>query len=305
MPTARRFLPPIQSLQAFEAVARLGSFTEAATELALTQSAISRQVSALERQLGVALLLRGPRHVVPTAEGASYASAVRGALGQLHHAALALQDKDGAGTLTLAILPTFGTRWLIPRLPRFLRAHPEITLHFVTRIGAFDMGSARVDAAIHAGRADWPATRATLLLEDRVQPLAAPQLARGLQTSWGPDTASDIARLPRLALASRPQEWAGWMAAQGLPPPAPAAMVFEHLAALAQACAAGLGVALMPPFLFRTEIARGELCPLAPDWANGAGYWLMEPDSAAPKRAVADLRTWLVTECSRADGAFA
>ena len=297
MSASRRMLPQIQTLQAFEAVARLGSFTEAADELALTQSAVSRQVAALERQLGVTLLDRNARQITPTPAGDGYAQAVRGALGQLHHAALALRSDDTAADLTLAILPTFGTRWLIPRLPRFLRTHPEITLHFVTRIGAFDMAAERVDAALHAGRADWPATRATLLIEDRVQPLAAPSLRA--------DSPAEIARLPRLALASRPAEWAGWMAAHALPPPGPPAMVFEHLAALAQACAAGLGVALLPPFLFRAEIAQGVLCPLAPDWANGSGYWLMEPTHPRRKRAASAFRDWLVTECARADGAFA
>lgn len=295
----RRHLPPIQNLQAFEAVSRLGSFTRAATELALTQSAVSRQVSALERQLGAQLLIRDPRHVTPTAEGAAYATAVRSALGQLHRAALALQDHGQAGTLTLAILPTFGSRWLIPRLPRFLRAHPEITLRFTTRIGAFDMLAEGVDAAIHAGQPDWPGCKATQLMEDRVQPIAAPQLRA--------TSVAAIARSPRLALASRPREWAAWMAAQGLDASdteadAPA-MVFEHLAALAQACAAGLGVALLPPFLFRDEIARGDLRPLAPEWPTGGGYWLITPNR--PNPTVAALRDWLVTETTREEGAFA
>ena len=297
MPISRKFLPPIQTLQAFEAVARLGSFTLAADELALTQSAVSRQVATLETQLGCLLLTRGPRHVSLTPQGEAYARAIRNALGQLHQAALALQDDKDATRLTLAILPTFGTRWLIPRLPRFLRAYPQITLHFVTRIGAFDMAHAGVDAAIHAGRANWPATRATLLMEDRVQPVAA----AAFQTT----RLADIARLPRLALASRPEEWADWMKAHDLPPPEPPVMVFEHLAAMAQACMAGFGVALLPPFLFRPEIAVGELHILAPDWPNGAGYWLMEPERSRPNRAVKSLRDWLVTECSREDGAFA
>ncbi|MGY6695241.1 MAG: LysR substrate-binding domain-containing protein [Roseinatronobacter sp.] len=296
MPISRKFLPPIQTLQAFEAVARLCSFTLAADELSLTQSAVSRQISTLETQLGCLLLTRGPRHVTLTPEGETYARSVRSALTQLHHAALSLQHDEDASRLTLAILPTFGTRWLIPRLPRFLRAHPQITLHFVTRIGAFDMATEGVDAAIHAGRPDWPATRATLLMDDRVQPVAAQALHA--------TSNADIAKLPRLALVSRPEEWSDWMKAHELPPPEPPAMVFEHLAAMAQACMAGFGAALLPPFLFRSEIAEGKLHRLAPDWANGAGYWLMEPERSRPNRAVKSLRDWLLTECSREDGAF-
>lgn len=291
----RRHLPSTQSLQAFEAVARLGSFTQAAEELALTQSAVSRQVAALEGQLGVALLERGPRQVNSTPEGAIYAEAARNALDILQAAARDVRHRDTPGQLTLAILPTFGTRWLIPRIPRFLRRHPEVTLHFRTQIGDFDMGRQRVDAALHAGAPDWPGTDATLLFEDRVQPCAAPGLAAA-------GTLADIARLPRLAIASRPDEWQGWAAAHELAPlPAPE-MVFEHLAAMAQACAAGLGVALLPPFLFRPELARGELVALAPDWANGGGYWLMTPARARPNAATLAFRDWLMTEVTREEG---
>jgi DNA-binding transcriptional LysR family regulator len=295
MPLSRRDLPATPTLQAFEAVARLGSFTAAAQELALTQSAVSRQVAALERQLGVTLLQRGGREVVPTPEGADYATAVRGALGQLQRAALALRASPNQ--LTLAILPTFGTRWLMPRLPRFLRNHPDITVHFTTRIGQIDLAADGLDAAIHAGRADWPGAKATLLLEDRVQPCAAPALA--------PQNAAQIARSARLALASRPREWAEWCAAQALPDPGPPAMVFEHASTLAQACIAGLGVALLPGFLFQPELARGEILPLAPAWATGGGYWLMTPEGRRANPATDAFRDWLLTEITRGDGAFA
>lgn len=295
MPLSRRDLPATPALQAFEAVARLGSFTAAARELALTQSAVSRQVAALERQLGVMLLQRGPREVLPTPEGADYATAVRGALGQLQRAALSLRARPNQ--LTLAILPTFGTRWLMPRMPRFLRNHPDITVHFTTRIGQIDLAAEGLDAAIHSGRADWPGATATLLLEDRVQPCAAPALAC--------DSAAQIARRPRLALASRPREWAEWCSAQGLPDPGPHAMVFEHASTLAQACIAGLGVALLPGFLFQPELARGEIVPLAPAWTTGGGYWLMTPNSARPGSATDAFRDWLLTEVTRGDGAFA
>lgn len=295
MSLPRRDLPSTASLQAYEAVARLGSFTAAAQELALTQSAVSRQVAALERQLGVTLLQRGAREVVPTPEGAEYATAARAALGQLQRAGLALRASPNQ--LTLAILPTFGTRWLMPRLPRFLRNHPDITVHFTTRIGQFDLAAEGLAAAIHAGRAGWPGTKATLLFEDRVQPCAAPGLA--------PPKLAQIARSPRLALASRPREWADWCAAQGLPDPGPAQMVFEHVSTMAQACIAGLGVALLPGFLFQPELARGEFVPLAAPWANGGGYWLMTPDAARPNPATDAFRDWLLTEVARGDGAFA
>jgi len=297
---SRRFLPSTQSLQAFDAVVRLGSFTAAAQELALTQSAVSRQVAALETQLGQVLLVRGKRSVTPTAQGRAYATAAQSALQQLQQAALDLQGAQDKGRLTLAILPTFGTRWLIPRIPRFLRRHPEITLHFTTRIGQFDLLSEGVDAAVYAGRPDWPQAQALKLFEDRVQPMAAPSLQGGSGI-----TPAQISRLPRLALATRPAEWDGWMAAHDLPPAPAPDMVFEHLATLAQACVAGLGVALLPPFLYHSELAAGELVALGPEWENGSGYWLMTPEHAPEGAAVRAFRDWLMTEITRDEGVFA
>ncbi|MDD7969610.1 LysR family transcriptional regulator [Roseinatronobacter alkalisoli] len=301
---SRRFLPSMQSLQAFDAVVRSGSFTAAAQELALTQSAVSRQVAALESQLGQVLLLRGKGSVAPTPEGQAYAKAAHSALQQLQQAALALRGAQDTGRLTLAILPTFGTRWLIPRIPRFLRMHPEITLHFTTRIGQFDLLAEGVDAAVHAGQPDWPGARALQLFEDRVQPMAAPALGMAAEPAGG-TTPAQIARLPRLALATRPQEWDGWMVAYDLPPAPAPDMVFEHLATLAQACVAGLGVALLPPFLFRGELATGDLVALGPEWGNGSGYWLMTPEHGRQGDAVRAFRDWLMTEITRDDGFFA
>ena len=300
MSNARRLLPPVQMLQAFEAVARLGSFTEAARELALTQSAVSRQVRALEDQLGVPLLLRDSRNVALTSAGAGYARTVRTALDDLRRGALQAMGAGGETALTLAILPTFGTRWLMPRLPGFLRRHPEITLRFATRIGPFDMLRDGVDAAIHAGRADWPGARATLLFEEVLRPVAAPGMLEGAP----PDPARIVAQ-PLLALASRPGDWLGWLRAHGVVQTPRPALEFEHFATLARACAAGLGVGLLPTVLIGPEVARGELVALGADWSGGGGYWFVEPDLPRSPPATQRFRDWLLDEVQRSDGAFA
>ena len=180
--------------------------------------------------------------------------------------------------------------WLMPRIPRFVRRHPEITLHFTTRIGRFDLGAEGLDGAIQSGRGDWPGARLTLLMEERVIPVAAPGTA-------------GIAGQPLLALATRPQAWPDWWAASGLPGPVPApAMRLEQVATLAQAAAAGMGVALMPPFLIRPELDAGVLVPLGPERATGFGYWFAEPaltPGQRPKTATARFRDWILTETDR------
>ncbi len=131
---SRRLVPSLSALQAFEAAARHGSFTRAAEELDLTQGAVSRQVAMLEDALGVPLFERVRQRVNLTPAGAGYAVDVREALSRLAAATLSTMTARGAGgVLALAILPTFGTRWLIPRLPRFFARHPDVTINFATQ----------------------------------------------------------------------------------------------------------------------------------------------------------------------------
>jgi len=122
----RRFMPPLAHLQAFEAAARLGSVTAAARELHLTQSAVSRQIKGLEELLEVELFVREKQSLHLTPGGTAYARDVREALRKISTASLQLRANPLGGTLSLAILPAFGTRWLAPRLPDFLSKHPGI-----------------------------------------------------------------------------------------------------------------------------------------------------------------------------------
>ncbi|MFN3952938.1 MAG: LysR family transcriptional regulator [Pararhodobacter sp.] len=289
----RRLFPGISALRAFDALARTGSFTAAARDLSLTQGAVSRQIAALETQLGVILVARHSRSAGLTEAGRAYAARVRAALELLGQGALEALGQTPEKSLRLAILPTFGTRWLMPRIPGFVRRHPEITLQFATRIGQFDLAAEGMDAAIHSGRGDWPGARVTLLMQERVAPVGASGLVRGRA----------LESLPMLALSSRPQAWADWRAARGLrgAPPAPL-MRFEQVATLAQAAAAGMGLALMPPFLIRPELDSGALEILGDEVSSGFGYYFVEPETApgqAPKRAVAQFRDWLLTEIAR------
>ena len=290
----RRLFPGMSALMALDALARAGSVTGAARELSLTQGAVSRQIAALETQLGVTLIDRKGRQAALNEAGRAYAARVRAALDLLGQGALEALGQAPENGLKLAILPTFGTRWLMPRIPGFVRRHPEITLQFATRIGWFDLRAEGVDAAIHSGPGTWPGGRLTLLMQERVVPVAAPSLAR---------SASDWTRLPLLALSSRPQAWASWRAARGLAGPTPApVMRFEQFATLAQAAAGGLGLALMPAFLIRPELDSGALVPLDEERPSGSGYWFVEPEpitGAPEKRPVAQFRDWLLTEIAR------
>ncbi|WP_444870533.1 LysR family transcriptional regulator [Rhodobacter capsulatus] len=211
MKTPRRFLPSLSLLQAFETAARTQSITAAAAELSLTQSAVSRQIRALEAQLGTELFHRERQTIRLTQGGAAYAREIRAALQKISTASLTLRANPGGGTLTLAILPTFGTRWLAPRLPDFLAAHPGITLNLVTRLTQFDFATEAVDAAIHFGVPDWPGAECTWLRGEHVVPACSPDLA----ARHGFATLQELRAAPLLHLTSRPDAWKSSSTARG------------------------------------------------------------------------------------------
>lgn len=289
---SRRHLPNMPALLAFDAVARTGSFTAAGNDLALTQSAVSRQVAQLETQLGVSLLTRHTRRTDLTDAGRLYATRVRSALDLLGQGALEALGQAPERGLRLAILPTFGTRWLMPRIPRFVRRHPDVTLHFSTRIGQFDLAAEGIDAAIHSGRGDWSGARLTLLMDEYLMPVASPEMR-----------STPLSTAPLLGLTSRPSAWSDWWGSQGLPDTPPrASMRFEQISTLAQAAAAGMGVALLPAFLIRPELESGALEQMGDETRSGYGYYFAEPATGvapALRQTVNQLREWLITETDR------
>ncbi|RUW65607.1 LysR substrate-binding domain-containing protein, partial [Mesorhizobium sp. M1E.F.Ca.ET.063.01.1.1] len=166
-----------------------------------------------------------------SAAGEIYAETVRSALGQLRDAALGLMSNRHSGALNLAILPTFGTRWLMPLIPDFVARHPDITINFATRIGRFDFARERLDAAIHHGMPDWPDADCTLLMRETVVPVAAPEFLAERKV----ETPADIGRLPLLHMATRPGAWSEWFEHQGLDAPTGPGMQFEQFGTVAQA----------------------------------------------------------------------
>ena len=296
MNVQRRLLPNTAALAAFEAVARLGSFTAAARELDLTQGAVSRQINLLEEQFGRRLFERDSRNVRLSVAGEIYAEAVRSALGQLRDAALGLMSNRHSGVLNLAILPTFGTRWLMPLIPDFVARHPDITINFATRIGRFDFARERLDAAIHHGMPDWPDADCTLLMRETVIPVVSSEFL----TTRDIATPADISRLPLLHMATRPGAWAEWFEHQGLEAPTGPGMQFEQFGTVAQACMAGLGVALLPEILIAGELQRGQLVP-APGqpMQSRSAYYLVVPHDKRGHPPVASFRDWLLGQIGR------
>jgi len=297
----RRRLPSTQALICFEAAARHESYTRAAQELALTQSAVSRQITALEDFLGMALFRRTRHGVALTPAGADYARQTARQLDSMERDTLDAMARQGlGGSLQLAAVPTFATRWLIPRLPDFATKHPDITVHIETRTRPFLFNDTPFDAALYAGTpaqaANWAGTNAVLLLHEDVLPVCSPALL-GAKAQLSP---SAIARMPLLQQSTRPDGWHQWFDAQRLDAPrARTGPRYELFSMIAVAAAHGLGVALMPRMLIEPELARGELV-VACDRPLRAerGYFLITPASADERPALAAFRDWLVAQAS-------
>lgn len=277
-------------LYAFEGAARTESFTAAAAELNLTQSAVSRQIRALEDMLGCTLFLRERQTVKLTAAGEAYAGEIREALRHIATATLGLRANPSGGSLNLAILPTFGTRWLAPRLPGFLAENPGITINLTTRLAPFDFQFDQVDAAIHFGGADWSGAELELLMGEMVVPACSPELRERLQIR----KPEDLQKAPLLHLVSRPDAWERWFQAMGIEADDVHGMLIDQFATAAQAAMAGLGVALLPTFLIEAELARGDLVePVEGAMSSSGHYYLAWPPKRASYPPLQAFRAWL------------
>ncbi|MBE1281809.1 MAG: LysR family transcriptional regulator [Rhodobacteraceae bacterium] len=295
----RRFLPSIAALRALEALDRLGSASAVAEELSLTQSAVSRQLQSLETQLGCDLITRDGKRLTVSSAAKEYAADVRTALTLIANASLKVQATPLAGTLNLAILPTFGMRWLMPRLPEFARLHPDVTINMSTRLVPFNFAAEPFDAALHFGKAEWPGSQAMLLKHEQVLPVCAPDL---LQARKVKDPA-DILRLPLLHIQTRPTAWQDWFLRHGVRQAADmSGTIYDQFATITQAALHGLGVALMPDYLVEQDLATGRLIALypTPTEADGA-YYLVWPETKSDAPALLKFRDWLATKAQPED----
>ncbi len=296
MLAARRFLPSLSLLTAFEAAARTGSITAAARELDLTQSAVSRQIKALESQLGVDLFLRERQTIRLTVAGDSYAREIREALRRISSASLNLRANPHGGTLNLAILPTFGARWLAPRLGRFLETHAGITVNLVTRLSPFDFRLDSIDAAIHFGDAVWPGAELAFLMQEETLPACSPDFKR----AHGIQTPQDLLSVPLLHLTTRPDAWERWLTENNVAFGSVHGMLFDQFATASQAAVGGLGVALLPTFLIREELKRGDLvAAVNRPMQSAQRYYLAYPRERASYPPLVKFRSWIVDELAR------
>jgi LysR family glycine cleavage system transcriptional activator len=300
---SRSRLPPLNAIKAFEAAARLGSFTRAADELNVTHGAVSRQIRLLEDWLGVRLFRRTSRNAVPTEAGTELLAEASPALDRLAAASRRMQKRARArGLLYVSALPTFAMRWLIPRLPDFQRDHPGLELRIVTASTPVEQFRMDVDAVI-SGPWRQPGWIGNGFLGEARLPVLSPDLMRKLPLR----TPADLERHTLLHAATLREAWPRWMAAANVPDLNPARdQVFEHFYFAIQAALEGLGVVMGPLALISDELRAGRLlAPISEPALRTRGYFVYVPEPSSDAPAVAALRKWLVAAGSLAETEFA
>lgn len=289
---------PFSALRAFEAVVRHNSFSAAATELGVSQSAVSQHVKSLEEWLGQELLVRGARQSRPTTAGEQLEQAVSEGLSRISDVCGQLRDKQRSDrTITISCLPGFAFNWLFPRLSRFDLAHPDLSISIATDTGDLPFASNDADVGIWYGKGAYPGLTSDLLMHESLFPVCAPQLLPSLQSI------SDLAHHTILIDENAPQSglkptWDFWARDQNIKlPPAKRARRLGQANMVVQAAIEGLGVAMGREPLVIDALCDGRLARPFPQVTKSANsYWLVRRSNAAEDRKVSVFLEWIMEE---------
>jgi LysR family glycine cleavage system transcriptional activator len=294
VPKKMRRLPPLNALKAFEAAARLSSFTKAAGELSVTHGAISRQVALLEGWLGVMLFQRTKSHLVLTDAGRKFYDEASAALDRIALAVIDLARDADPVQLTISAPPTFTLRWLIPRMATFQRKHLDINVRLTTSLSQIDFSKNEYNVAVRGATQPLEGVTRRHFLAQSILPICHPDLLEK-QPLAAP---ADLAHHTQISYATESYGWQDWFSAVNAPDVKPAATLnFEQMYFALQAALEGLGVALLPYFLVIDDIAAGRLCaPLGTLGVRTRHYSVYLDAAAPPTPAHTAFCDWLESE---------
>ena len=291
--TAR--LPSLNGLRAFEAAARHLSFTQAAAELNVTQTAISHQIKRLEEELGIQLFIRQNRALTLTPAAKEYLPGIRAAFNDLRLATDQLLRRDDDHVLTVSTLASLAAKWLLPRITGFQEAHPGIDVRITTSTALVDFRSGDVDAAIRYGRGQWPGLRVDWLMADKLFPVCSPALLAGKKPLRKPEDLADHVLLH--SSAGNDDDWRLWLTAAGLPTnlSKQPGVTFDLVFMTVQAAIDGVGVAMGRTSYVQDDIAKGRLVvPFDITLPVDAGFYLVSPEAKADSPKLSAFRNWLM-----------
>lgn len=289
----RRLTPSMSLLLAFEAAARHESYTRAAEELTLTQSAVSRQVQALELMINVKLFEKRGRQIVLTDAGQLYKRELETALSSIRRATLkTIGFASGAGALRLTVLPTFGAKWLLPKLNSFYQQYTNISLHIHSSITPVDFQRSQTDVAISVGIGHWPDVICDHLMDEDLVVIVRPEDFKSFQ-NISPEIAS---RFTLLNIINNSESWRLWFEHHDIPiRTMRRGPDFELTSHLIQAVKAGIGIGLVPKILVEDELATGELVSPWQPMKSKRNYYLVYPERNARLPSLIQFREWILS----------
>ncbi|EPE94563.1 LysR family transcriptional regulator (plasmid) [Rhizobium grahamii CCGE 502] len=291
-------MPDLTTLQSFESAARHGNFTTAALELNLTQSAVSRQIKDLETQLGVLLFERVRQRAILSEAGKRLLPEARRLLHQTEE--MMIRAASGAtATLSLATLPTFGSRWLTPRLPNFLATHPGSLVDIASRSEPFDFEEEGFDLAIHYGQPIWARATCTFLCDEKIVPVASPSLLQSDPVA----SAAELVDKPLLHLATRPRLWRQWFEHCDIDAdPSYRGNRFDQFSMIIEAASVALGFALLPLYLIEQELSSGKLKIVVDrPMSTENNYYVVTPDGKREHALGLAFTAWLLSQVGNKD----
>ncbi|QKC94263.1 LysR family transcriptional regulator [Mesorhizobium sp. NZP2298] len=289
---------PLNGLRAFEAAARHLSFTGAGLELRVTQAAISHQVKGLEEVLGVRLFRRLPHGLTLSDEGEALLPVLSDAFNRI---SITLDRFEGGrfhDIVTVGVVGTFASGWLIPRLALFHQAYPDIELRISTNNNRVNLAADGLDFAIRFGDGSWQGTDNTPLMSGSFSPACAPDIAARLRDP------SDLAR-ETLLCSYREDEWLRWFEAAGRHCPPIKGIVFDSSVTMANAAVQGAGVALLPVSMFSREFGCGQLVQPFGSTVDVGRYWLSARRRRQNSQAMTTFADWLTAQTLRSADALA
>lgn len=290
----RRYIPSSTALKCFEASVRHLSFTRAAQELHLTQSAVSRQIRNLEEFLSRDLFIRLNKRLVLTSTGAAYYKEVVPLLDSMENASLRmLHREDEKTTLTISSLPTLASFWLMPRLAEFQKQHPQFQIKVRSLDDAAKIDPESIDIILHYGGDHWPRAVSHHLLDEKVIAVCSPALlGKRDADTMAPESVMDY---PLLHLSSRINAWPDWMVAQGMESGSFAGPSFAHFHMLLEAAKHHMGVAILPTIIAEQSLLNGELiAPFGAAVDTPHEYLLSYPADKADLEQVVTFRDWML-----------
>ncbi|WP_258181961.1 transcriptional regulator GcvA [Burkholderia gladioli] len=288
-------LPSLNGLKVFECVARHMSFTRAAAELNVTQTAVSHQVRRLEDELGIRLFLRLKERLELTPAGHAYLQGVGLAFEQLRFSTAQLREGRRDNTLGISTVASFAAKWLLPRLGSFRLAHPEVELRIGASTDFVDFLAGGHDAAVRLGHGDWPGLCCDRLMADEILPVCSPRYL-----SAGPRLAepADLAHHTLLQVGGvTGDDWSCWLAAAGLSPDLPGSgrMHFDLALLAVQAAIDGHGVCIGRRAYVEDDLRAGRLiAPFDLSVSTGRSFYLVSPPECADSARVRAFRGWLL-----------